>query len=267
MCALQILAKAVSIALLVVTRGHWLLAFFAVDHGINIVYKFARKDMLLWLPLPPAVSYAIALPARVVIKTISDFTASPLFRLPHFGGGAHWLFSLVVSQAAVFVCVHLYLEHADVGEDAEKIEAATLWKGAAGLAAGWLIAFSYFAFWIAVPELRGSLWSRMSGKQLVQNYFLKQDVYKTDAQKFHIFKTNMLLWESEIGEEVRAWAAQNWGQWQSDGEEWFQVDFVPDKFVPAQELQALGNDRRRRGSAVGSIRESFREVEGGGGEE
>jgi hypothetical protein len=66
------------------------------------------------------------------------------------GGGAYWLFSLVVSQVSVFVCVHIYLERA--GDAANKIDADTLWAGAGLLAAGWLVTFTYFVFRVAVPK-------------------------------------------------------------------------------------------------------------------
>jgi hypothetical protein len=101
----------------------------------------------------------------------------------------------------------------------------------------------------------------------VQDYFIKG---KSEEDKFGIFTCNLLLWESDIGEEVKAWTAENWAQWKEEKPAWFKVEEVPDRFVPAEELQVLGHNRKRRGSAAESIRESFREVggeeEGGGGE-
>jgi hypothetical protein len=59
-------------------------------------------------------------------------------------GGSYWLFNLAMSQASVFACVHLYLEYAgDPEGGGDKIAAGTLWAGAAGLTAGWLITFTY----------------------------------------------------------------------------------------------------------------------------
>jgi hypothetical protein len=43
---------------------------------------------------------------------------------------------------------------------------------------------------------------------------------------------------------------------------WFKPETVPDQFIPAQDLQQLGFNRKRRGGAMRSVRESFREVEG-----
>jgi hypothetical protein len=56
----------------------------------------------------------------------------------------------------------------------------------------------------------------------------------------------------------------NWARWKEEKPAWFKVEMVPDRFIPAGELEALGgNNRKRRGSAAGSVRESFREVIGG----
>jgi hypothetical protein len=69
----------------------------------------------------------------------------------------------------------------------------------------------------------------------------------------------MILWESDIGEEVKAWTGENWARWTEEKPAWFQPDVVPDRFVPGGELARLGSNRKRRGSAVESVRESLRE--------
>jgi hypothetical protein len=94
--------------------------------------------------MPPAASYVANPLFRVILKTLSDFTGAFTFRLPLMIGGSYWLFNLAMSQAGVFVCVHLYLEYAeDPKNGGDKIAAGTLWAGAGGLVAGWLITFTY----------------------------------------------------------------------------------------------------------------------------
>jgi hypothetical protein len=97
----------------------------------------------------------------------------------------------------------------------------------------------------------------------VHDYFYKG---KDDEAKFNIFRRNLLLWESDIGEEVKAWTAENWARWKEEKPAWFKPERVPDQFIPAAELQQLGYNRARRGSAAGSVRESFREGRVLGGE-
>jgi hypothetical protein len=97
----------------------------------------------------------------------------------------------------------------------------------------------------------------MSGRQMVHKDFLESE---GDEKKFGVFSRNLLLWESDIGDEVKAWTAENWARWKEEKPAWFKPEKVPDRFVPAAELKQLGHNRKRRGSAAGSIRESFREV-------
>ncbi|GMI30812.1 hypothetical protein TeGR_g7222 [Tetraparma gracilis] len=258
MNASQVIAKAAAVALLAVTNSTWLLGYIVADHAVHIIYRIARHDYVFYFPAPSAVSYALAPLLRVVTKTVSDFTGGFTFRLPLMLGGSYWLFNLAMSQVSVFVSVHLYLEYADAPQSGgNKIEARAMWVGAGGLAAAWLITWIYFVFRIAVPKYRHTLWSWTSGRQCVHDYFYKG---KDDEAKFLVFKRNLLLWENDIGDEVKAWLAENWARWKEEKPEWFQVELAPDRFIPAEELEQLGHNRKRRGSAAGSVRDSFREL-------
>ncbi|GMI52071.1 hypothetical protein TeGR_g1383 [Tetraparma gracilis] len=257
MSAFQVIAKAASVALLAVTNKSWLLGYIVADHTLHLFYKVARNDAVFYAPMPRAASYVAAPLVRVIIKTITDFTGCFVFRLPLHAGGSYWLFNLAMSQASVFVCVHLYLEHA-VGGAGGKIGGGVLWAGAAGLTTGWLTTWIYFVFRKAVPKYRHTMWSGTTGRQCAQDYFIKG---KDDEVKFtEIFSMNLLLWESDIGEEVKAWTAEGWERWKEEKPAWFKPEVVPDQFVPAVELEQLGHNRARRGGAAGSVRESFREV-------
>ena len=142
MSAFQVIAKAAAVALIAVTSRSWLLGYIVTDHAVHFFYRVARNDAVFYAPMPPAASYILAPLLRVIVKTISDFTGSLVLRLPLFLGGSYWLFNLAMSQASVFVCVHLYLEYAP-GDGADKIAAGTLWAAAGALAAGWLTTFTY----------------------------------------------------------------------------------------------------------------------------
>jgi hypothetical protein len=265
MSAFQAIAKAAAVALLAVTSGSLLLGYIVTDHAAHFIYRIARRDWVFYITAPPTASYVVTPLLRVLIKTICDFTGNFNTRLPMLLGGSYWLFNLAMSQASVFACVHLYLEYADDPKGGgDKIAAGTLWAGAGGLAAGWLTTFSFFVFRIAVPKYRHTLWSKTSGRECVHDYFVKG---WDDESKFGIFGFNLLLWESDIGEEVKAWTAENWARWKEEKPAWFKPELVPDQFLPAGELHQLGFNRARRGSAAGSVRESFRDVAGGEGVE
>jgi hypothetical protein len=260
MCAFQIIAKSFSTALLLVTNGTWLLAYMLADHGLHLAWKFAQRDFFDSAPTSAAASYVIAPIIRTITKVITDFTGCPVTRLPLVQGGTSWLTSLVTSQVSVFVSVYLYNEYA--GQSAAKLSPRLLWTGASALSAAWLVSFLYFVRRFAVPRLRYTLWSSTSGRQYLVGLF---ENGKTDQERFLIFGFNRLKWEADIGDEVRAWVAENLDRWKEDaagqGEagKWFEVEKIPDGFLPKEELVALGPNRRRRGSAVESMRESFRE--------
>jgi hypothetical protein len=59
--------------------------------------------------------------------------------------------------------------------------------------------------------------------------------------------------------------AENGARGSEERPAWCKPETVPARFIPVGELRQRGLNRKRRGSAAGSVRESFRE--GGEGEE
>jgi hypothetical protein len=98
--------------------------------------------------------------------------------LPLLGGGSYYAFSLASSQASVFAAIYAYTRYATPPEGVEQIDERTLWASASLLAGVWLCTFLFFVFRIAVPKYRHTLWSWTTGRQTVQDYFLKSE---TDA--------------------------------------------------------------------------------------
>ena len=73
---------------------------------------------------------------------------------------------------------------------------------------------------------------------------------------------NKMLWEKDIGADVKEWTMEHWSEWVRDKPDWFTakvISQVPDSYIPSQYLEALGSRRKRRGSAVNSVRASLRE--------
>ncbi|GMI42501.1 hypothetical protein TeGR_g225 [Tetraparma gracilis] len=265
MCALQTLAKTAATALLALTNVSWLVVYFVADHLLLYAYLMVRRDFV-WpiLSLPPTFTYVATPVLRSCGKVISDFTGSLNMRLPLMCGGTYWLYNLAASQASVFVCVHLYNEHAvpqvdASGEDVAKATPRVLWTAAAGLTTLWVLTYMYFVFRIAVPKYRHTLWSWTSGRRMVIDYFL---LGENDEKKFSVFGYHRWAWEDAIGKDVKAWTLANWERWNRDEPKWFTaatIAHVPDEFIPPRFLGGLGEaQRERRGSAAGSVRESFR---------
>ncbi|GMI41305.1 hypothetical protein TeGR_g14147 [Tetraparma gracilis] len=257
LCAIQIVVKAFAVALLAVTNSTWLFVYMAADHIAHLVYRIARRDFVHKTPMPVAAAYVYPLIILPAFKVIGDFTGSMNVRLPFLLGGSYFFANLMVSHASVFVAVHLYSEYAEGGEDL--IPAWYLWRGAALLTAVWFATFAFFATRVAVPKFRHTLWSTATGRRVVLELFLEG---QSEDRKFAIFRTQRLLWEGDIGADVKAWSTENWERWEEEKPGFFTDVYkaaVPDEYIPAQFLAGMGGvNRERRGSAVVSVRESLR---------
>ncbi|GMI22453.1 hypothetical protein TeGR_g9139 [Tetraparma gracilis] len=222
-----------------------------------------RQRSRKWIhPLPflPSVGFTIVF--RSIVKVVADYTRSPLFAQPPFHGGAYWLGNLAFTQVTMMGAVHIYNEFYDESRGlGDKTKASVLWTCAAALTTTWALAFGYFATQIVVPKHRHVLYNTISGREWCCDRFLEGT---TDEAKMLIFRTNRLLWEPEIGDQVKAWTLANWARFEDEA--WFVAKIkekVPDAYIPAAALQELGGRmRRRRGSAAGSVRESLGKEEG-----
>ena len=91
--ALQVTAKAGATALLAITNGKWLVYYFAGDHALHLLYRIARRDLVLYqTPSIPAVAYSLSMLLLIVYKVLTDFTGCMNTRLPLMQGGSYWLF-------------------------------------------------------------------------------------------------------------------------------------------------------------------------------
>jgi len=107
-----------------------------------------------------------------------------------------------------------------------------LWEGAAGLLAAWVTTFAFFATRVAVPRLRYTLWSPATAKRVTIERFTKG---KDDESKLGILRCQRLIWEAEIGEEVKAWTMENWARWTEEAPGWFNEEMigaVHDEYIP-----------------------------------
>lgn len=256
------MAKVGGLALLAATNGSWLVGYLVVDSAMFLSFLVARGDLILQDPIPisPAAMAAFSIITRLPGRHIGGFTGSLLMRLPSINGGLVFAFDVATAYLGLFVAIHLYNTRAETEGGAQKVGASSLWAAAGCVTAAAAIAWAYFVLALAVPRLRHSLYSPVSGRQYALSVF---EASEEVERKILIFTYNRLLWESEIGDDVRRWTHENWGAWVAAKPGWFTkacIAQVPDSYIPNEFLNGLGGaHRRRRGSAAGSIRESFRE--------
>jgi hypothetical protein len=261
-CALHIMAKGAATALFFIANPRFLLIYMAVDYGLYFMYFAARRDVVCFVPMPTAASWIFSPFFRIILKVIGDFTGNPAVRVPIDLGGSYYMFNQITAQVSVLVSAHFYnVEMAEVDVE-EKVAESTVWRMSIALVVAWCLTILFFLTRIVTPTHRHTFWSWVSGRQCVQEYFTKGE---TDEEKLDIFGCNRMLWESDIGSDVMAFTLQNWGRWEREKPAWFTPQVkasVPDEYIPREFLAALGGaNRMRRGSAVGSVRESFRLVE------
>jgi hypothetical protein len=197
--------------------------------------------------------------ARVSGKTVTDFSGCMVLRNPNELGGAYYSFNLASTIISVPVIVYLYQEYAEVDEEsgAKKLGARMLWAFSVGIVLLWSVMFGFFMARVTVPEYRETFWSTQTAWERAESAFLDNE---EDEKRAYIFKKSVILW-SRIKEDVKAWTMGRWETWDREKPEWFSPKFmssVPDEFIPPRYLTKLGAQRMRRGSAAGSVRESFR---------
>ncbi|GMI38335.1 hypothetical protein TeGR_g2682 [Tetraparma gracilis] len=259
LCTGQVLSKALATALLYATESSLLWTYIACDYGLYLGYKLIRRDIIWgYVAMPTIPSVIIAPIYRVFEKAMLDFTGSFHWRLPENMGGQYFLFNMVSTQIGVLAAVHLYNGNAP-DEDGLKLGATLTWTAAGALTSAWLALLVYFVARIVVPSRRHTLWSSVTGRQFFQDLFFKGNSEET---RMEIFAVNKLVWEKEIGEEVKAWTMENWESWAEEKPAWFtevRIATVPDNYIPPRFLVGLGGEaRERRGSAAESIRQSLR---------
>jgi len=80
------------------------------------------------------------------------------------------------------------------------------------------------------------------------------ELYKraeSDEQKFDAIFTNRLQFTKEIHLEVKVWVAENIDEWrrgEGGGLDWFNIEIIPDDFLPEDVCDEEGGANRRRGS-------------------
>ena len=79
---------------------------------------------------------------------------------------------------------------------------------------------------------------------------------KEDSQKFDAVFSNRIDYTKSIHEDVKEWVRENVNQWNRERPGWFNIEIIPDDFLPKEVFEAEGGAKRRRSSV------SLREIAG-----
>ncbi|GMI19234.1 hypothetical protein TeGR_g13668, partial [Tetraparma gracilis] len=264
-CALLLLVRSVSMALLAMVGSKWVLAYLVSDMGLYFVYKILRRDLWHWVALEGAASVVESVLERFVVKVLVDFTGVVQFRGAGEMGASYFTFNMIMALAASFVATRVYYASLDEPEDAVMDESVA-WTIVGGLSG---LGVSFFACFLLLmkPAYRRTFFSTQTGYAWVQSYFVSG---QTDEVKKRIFEHNKKQWGG-IRDDVKAWTVENWERWEEETPAWFGDAWkagVDDDMIPPESLRKLngGGSARRRSSLGGVLGVSARVAPVGGGD-
>jgi hypothetical protein len=105
--ALLLLVRSVSMALLAMVGGQWVLVYLVSDMGLYFLYKIYRRDLWHWIPLEGAACVVESVLERFVVKVLVDYTGVIQFRSAGEMGASYFTFNMV--RASELPCCLLSL--------------------------------------------------------------------------------------------------------------------------------------------------------------
>ncbi|GMI38047.1 hypothetical protein TeGR_g2496 [Tetraparma gracilis] len=248
--ALLLLVRSVSMALLAIVGGQWVLVYLVSDMGLYFTYKILRRDLWHWMPLEGAASVVESVLERLIAKVLVDFTGVLQFRGAGELGGCYFTFNMIMSLAASFVATHVY--YASLVEDRDAVmNESVAWTIVWGLSGLWTF-FQVCFLLLMKPAYRSTFFSTQSGHAWVKEKFVKGD---TDELKSWTLGCNKKQW-LPIRDDMKAWTLENWERWEDEQPEWFNDAFrssVDDDMIPAESLARLKGGGERRRSSLGDV--------------
>jgi len=71
-----------------------------------------------------------------------------------------------------------------------------------------------------------------------------------DSKRFDAVFTNRIQYTHKIHPELKEWLTANITRWQTDQPTWFEIEKIPDSFLPTDVFEKVGGKGRRRSSVM-----------------
>ena len=236
--ALLLLVRSSSAAMLMLVKKRYFLAYMAGDMALYLLQKVVRGDFHYWLPLDGVFGLFVSLMARVVVKTITDFTGVIQYRHPGEVGGLYWTASMFLALLASVGSVWFYVE-----SGGREVSERAAWMLVGYLGGGWVITFGLF-LGLMKKQYRRTFFDTKSGKRMTMDKFKNNE---DEGVKAGVVTDNKHLWR-EIRGEVKAWVLGNWYRWVEEKPIWFTeawVSKVPNDMVPDDEDESKLREIRK----------------------
>jgi len=239
--ALHNLSRSIGCALLALSdTNNLLLMFVGGEIGIYLLLKILRQDFYSWMRLSGVLAVVVSFATRIAVKIIVDFSGCIHFRHPYELGGLGYLLSVIWSQVFPFVALHFV--------DGENKAGLTVFLVVSLMV--WVVLNTIFFCTIDLSYLNTFFGTKTAPQYTCELFMTSKD----DYQKFRAVFKNRIEYTKSIHREVEEWVAENLGEWRRERPEWFNIEMIPDEFLPEDVLQAEGGAKRRRRSSV-SLRE------------
>ena len=200
MSALHNLSRSLGCALLASTSGILMLLYFVGGEIlIFLAYKICRRDYLYWVRVDGAGAVVGSFIARVIAKTVVDFSGCLQLRHPNELGGIAFSLSMVYAQILPFVALQLYTENNDHFGEVHIHRFLFCSLGA------WLLTSFAFFCTIDLTFLNTFVGAKTASEYTCDRFLTS----KTDSSKFEAVMWNRISFIKPIHDEVRTWVAEN----------------------------------------------------------
>ena len=237
MSALHNLSRSFGYAILTISDASKALLFIGGEIGFYLLFKILRRDFHHWIPGFP---WFFSLIHRIIVKVIADFTGCLHLRHPYEMGGLGFTISMIWAQAFPFVALQYF--------DSEIKDIMTDFLAFSFSA--WMVSNIIFFCTIDLSYLNTFFGTKTAPQYTCELYLTS----KEDFQKLDAIFTNRIEYTKSIREEVKEWVAANIDEWRRIEPDWFNIEMIPDEFLPLNVFGTEGGFDRRRRSSV-SLRE------------
>ena len=226
--------------------------------------KALRGDFWYWIPVGGNAEIVISIVCRVLMKVVTDFTSSLIFRHPYEVGGMYWLLGFVLTIGSLPVAI-IIAEKGGVADEGLKLA----WRVVGIFTPCTVLMFAVFFFNIE-KKYWGTFYSLQKGKDFTVR---KIKEGSDDVKATFTFKRSKHHWKSIEG-EVKTWVKANWERWEEEKQEWFDEVMrarVPIEYIPKAEDARMRESVRRasvdaeaESGLAGFLRASVRRASVGG---
>ena len=174
---------------------------------------------------------------RVFVKVITDFSGCLHFRHPFELGGLSFSLTMVWAQLFPFLALIFYTE--EDNNTVSKNNISLFLVCSFGL---WVVTNCIFFCYIDI-SYASTFFGLKTGTDYVSELFECAD---SDFQRWDAVFTNRIQYSKPVHEKVKVWVKENIQKWRDRKEKWFNIELIPDEFLPVDVFNEEGGDSRRR---------------------